>query len=139
MATEKSDQSTPKRGRTLALALKVWPDLEMASISDQRRGLGVILSAAYGWLIFGVTLLWLISETRLLDLRLNWGLVAIFIPLRLIAGQLDLTSLLFNDAAHSKGSAARFITWSAALIIGPIALWLDVMAILADAIISWPK
>jgi serine phosphatase RsbU (regulator of sigma subunit) len=139
MTTERSNQPTQKRSLTMAFAVKIWPDLETADMSDQRRGLGVILSAVYGWLIFGVTFFWLISDTRLLDLRNHWVLIAIFIPLRIIAGQLDLTSLLLNDVSHSRGSAARFITWSAALIIGPIALWLDVIAILVAAIISWSK
>ncbi len=112
------------------VALKIRPEIEESSGLERASQLldtsGLLLALPLA--LIGV--IWLVWSTDLNLIREQWlGLVLIFMLLAIFSRytfelRLQLTK---NEFATSRGSLAPLISWSGALIFGPIAIWPDLL------------
>jgi len=71
--------------------------------------------------------IWLVFVTNWQDFSDEWLIFCIALVLHLAFSWLNLSTLLEGEMAKVPGSHGRFITWAAMLLIGPIALWIDMI------------
>jgi serine phosphatase RsbU (regulator of sigma subunit) len=108
------------------------PDNPTAEVRERTQELALMGTVLYGLLLAVVSIIWLILETRRDSISDDWLLVLFLVALRIGASQLDLSSQLIGDPGYFKGVPGRVITWSAVIVFGPIALWLDFLAAVTD-------
>lgn len=77
-------------------------------------------------------LFWLLLVTDWAVWVRQWTLLLPALLLRQAFAWLDLSSWLDGQRAQVRGAHGRFVTWSAALLLGPTALWLDLFGALLD-------
>ena len=76
------------------------------------------------------TLVWLIAVTDVRSIVSSWWLLLLLLALGGLFALLKLANLSDGHRVYADGSHGRFLTWSAVLIIGPTALWLDIVVLL---------
>jgi serine phosphatase RsbU (regulator of sigma subunit) len=114
-----------------------WPDL--GSIPQERRlvGIGDVLSVLFATPIAAYGLVWLLRITDLEVISANWSFVLLLSGLVLLFWRLPFFLIVeagSDPYASSEGSLAGTIGWIAVFILGPTALWIIVLAEIADFI-----
>lgn len=126
--------SSDPEPRWVRLAARWWPQLRQMPPGVRAEGALLVWAALYGVTLAVPSLLWLIVRSLPLSADLAWWSLLLFFLLRLILGWFDFTAILNGDDGYSGSAQGRLITWSAALLIGPPALWLDVIALTLTAL-----
>ncbi|MCP4419605.1 MAG: PP2C family protein-serine/threonine phosphatase [Chloroflexi bacterium] len=114
---------------------KSWSQFDTVAVEEQLRAKRTVLLFLLFLLPALATLVWLVVVTDIsVFVSSRWLLLAIFALCELFA-LLKLANLFDGHKAFVGGSHGRFLTWSAVLIVGPTALWLDILTLILLAII----
>ena len=81
--------------------------------------------ATFVWLVMASN--WRISSQSML-------ILAVSLILHFAFRWLNLSELFDGELATVQGSHGRFVTWAAVLLVGPIALWIDVLGACGQAV-----
>ena len=92
---------------------------------------GALFAPAVGVLV------WLVVETERPLNKERLLLFAMAFGLHLLFAWLDLSNVLDGAVAQASGSHGRFATWSAVLLLGPVALWIDLVGLLVRQLVFW--
>lgn len=116
----------------IRIAGKLWDDRETLDESERKRRLEVLVGMAYGVLLAVVGLGWLVVATDLSLVRAEWPTLLLMLVLALLLNQLDF----FWIVQRRTGTYERWgsplgglVTTSAALLLGPTAIWLSVLIV----------
>jgi len=122
-----------------AIARRFRPELETGNELERVSGIADIIGFLYSAPLVLLGGLWLIAVTDL-DLMVTEGLMLlILLGLALLFDRLrffiflDIKGLFVN----ADGSLSSVAVWSGALLFGPSALWLAVIAALAEFVREW--
>jgi serine phosphatase RsbU (regulator of sigma subunit) len=124
----------------LALAKRFWPELETMDGQDRTSGLFDVVGFLYSAPLVLAGLVWLIAATDLALIRAELPMLALLFILQLLFERLDF--FLFVEVTPGslsswQSSLGPVVIWSAALILGPSALWLFVIWWLTWFVRSW--
>jgi len=124
------------------VARKLRPDLE--TLSGQRRMSGVadIVSLFFSLPLFIISLVWLIAASDWEIIIQNWMLVLLLAALIILFNRFSfyvITEIRSGGYANSSGAFDGTVLWTAVLILGPVAIWLDVIWNLASFLRDIPK
>lgn len=119
------------------MAARVWPELRPAEPDLQLEGATLVWSTGLGVVLSLGGVIWLSAQSNLGLLTGWWSSLLLFLVFRLILGWFDFSDIVNRQDHHFRGAQARLVTWSAALLIGPLALWLDVLAHVLTAALAW--
>jgi serine phosphatase RsbU (regulator of sigma subunit) len=105
------------------------PDLE--SLSGQRRLSGVadIISLFYSLPLLVLSLIWLLSVSNWITVRQHWSLFLLFGVVLILFNRFRfyfITEIRSGGYANSHGALDGIALWTAVLIFGAVAIWLDV-------------
>ena len=122
-----------------AITKRFRPELETGSELERVSGIADIIGFLYSAPLALLGGLWLIAVTDL-DLMVGEGLMfLVLLGLTLLFDRLrffiflDIKGLFVN----AEGSLSSVAVWSGALLFGPSALWLAVVAALAEFVSEW--
>jgi serine phosphatase RsbU (regulator of sigma subunit) len=122
------------------LARKLRPDLN--TLSGQRRlgGVADVVSLFFSLPLLVVALVWLarVSEWRVVEQQ--WPLVLLLGALIILFNRFSfyiITEIRSGGYANSQGALDGMVLWTALLILGPVAIWLDVLWNLGNFIYNW--
>lgn len=122
------------RQRLTAIARRFLPDLPYATPEIQSAALGSVLGALYGLPLAMTGLVWLLLVTDWAVLAAQWPLLLLLLILHGLLRYFNFSTVLEDDSVRVHGTQARMVTWSAALLLGAGALWLDVASALVDVL-----
>ena len=129
-----------KYNRLSNFAEQFWPGLN--SLNDQRRfvGTGEVISFLYTLPLAIIGLIWLIFITDLdvlteqaIFLLFNLGLIFLFSRLSYFI----IIEIRPDRYGSSQDSLATMILWSAVFLLGPTALWLNVIYAFINFLGNW--
>ena len=111
-------------------ARKIRPDL--SALSGQRRlgGVADVISLFFSLPLLVVGLVWLVRASDWQAIIQHWGFVSLMALLIVVLNRLSfyvITEIRAGGYANSQGALDGIALWSAALIVGPVAIWLDVL------------
>ncbi len=109
---------------------KLYPQAERDAVAHQLKAKRAILLFVLLLLPALATLIWLVAVTDVTVFVSSWWVMLLLLALCELFALLNLTDLFDGHQTFAGGSHGRFITWSAVLILGPTALWLDLFALL---------
>jgi serine phosphatase RsbU (regulator of sigma subunit) len=121
------------------LALRIWPGL--ADLPPDRRVISSldVLGTFYYAALAGVGILWLAAASDWSRLAGEWPLV-VFLLLLLIPinrySFFSLTELRPGMISSVSSSLDGSVAWAAALILGPVGLWLGVVSVLGRLLVA---
>jgi serine phosphatase RsbU (regulator of sigma subunit) len=128
--------------RLIALAKRFWPELETLSGPNLVAGVGDVIGVLYSLPLVLVGVLWLIAVTDLALVRAEWPVLCLLFVLLVLFerfGFVVLVELKPGRFANLAGSLEGIITWSAALMFGPTALWLAFLWWVIDFTRNWRR
>lgn len=116
--------------RLLALARRFWPELETMDGQDRASGVFNVVGFLYSAPLAVIGLVWLVAVTDLSLLWTEWPMLVLLFVLQVLFERLDF--FLFIEVTPGtlsswQSSLGPVVVWSAALILGPSALWLFVV------------
>lgn len=121
--------------RLLPIARVFRPELDELTGDDLINRLADVISLVYATPIALVGLVWLIAVTDLSLIGAHWPALLAALVLVILLRRLSFT-LLFEfhpgNYADWRESLERIVSWSAALLFGPTALWLTVLGVLTQ-------
>ncbi|MCB8967867.1 MAG: PP2C family protein-serine/threonine phosphatase [Ardenticatenaceae bacterium] len=123
------------RRRLTAVTYHFLPELRQATLEMQSAALGSVLGTLYGVPLALAGIIWLLWVTDWAMFAAQWPLLLLLFALHRLLGYFDFSTVLASDSVRVHGSQARLVTWSAALLLGPGALWLDLLGALIDALL----
>ena len=122
------------------LARKLRPDLN--SLSGQRRlgGVADVVSLLFSLPLLVVALVWLVRVSDWRVVGQQWPLVLLLGALIILFNRFSfyiITEIRSGGYANSQGALDGIVLWTALLILGPVAIWLDVLWNLGNFIYNW--
>ncbi|HSQ18307.1 MAG TPA: hypothetical protein VLM83_11445, partial [Anaerolineales bacterium] len=122
------------------LARRLRPDLN--SLSGQRRLSGVadVVSLLFSLPLLVVALVWLVRVSDWRVVGQQWPLVLLLGALIILFNRFSfyiITEIRSGGYANSQGALDGMVMWTALLIMGPVAIWLDVLWNLGNFIYNW--
>lgn len=116
------------RERLAAIAQRFSP--ELAEITGHARAVSVmaVLGALYGIPLALAGLTWLVWVTDWTIIAANWPTFLLLLALHWLFGLLDFSTVLESDSLQARGTQGRMVTWSAALLFGPTAVWIQLLS-----------
>lgn len=124
------------RERLTAVAQRFAPELTEVGGDVRAVSLISIWGTLYGAPLALVGLVWLIWQTDWLVVLANWPLFLLFLALHWLFGLLDFSTLPEEGSLQVSGTQGRIVTWSAALLFGPTAVWIQLVSQSARLIFS---
>jgi serine phosphatase RsbU (regulator of sigma subunit) len=121
------------------IAKKFRPELDASGATDRLGGVADVLGVLYSAPLTLLGLLWLVAVTDLSLMKDEWLTLLILLVLVFLFDHfhffihLDVEGLFLS----AEGSLRRIATWSGALLFGPSALWLAVLATLGRFFHEW--
>ncbi len=111
-------------------AIAQWLSPELAGVSGDVRAVSLIAiwGTLYGAPLALAGLAWLIWQTDLAILRANWPLFLLFLALHWLFSLLDFSTVQESGSMQVPGTQGRIVTWSAALLFGPTAVWIQLIS-----------
>lgn len=112
--------------RLRAIATKIWPELDSLSGLKYIEGLANVTGFLYTVPLALAGLVWLAAVTDPAQVRARWPMLGLLFALLLLSDRLsffffvEIAPGTYNDF---QACLDTVITWSVALILGPIALW----------------
>jgi serine phosphatase RsbU (regulator of sigma subunit) len=125
---------------SLAIASKLWPELETMGPRERAGGVFEIFGFLYSAPLALVGFVWLIAITDLHLIRLEWLTLLFLFALLFLFRRFDFFFFIETQPgafAHFASSFEPIITWSAVLIFGPSGLWMTVLWDLIDFARQW--
>ncbi len=135
-----SDSRRPLLTYAFALAKKFWPELENMRGRGQIAGVADVIGVIYLMPLAFIGLVWLIAITNSTVLQATWPTLLLVLALLFVFDRLqffvffEVTPGTYADWTWSLWSV---ITWSAALMFGPSALWPTIIWRLVTFIYKW--
>ena len=126
--------------RLLSIASKFWPGLEDLSGLERAEGVGDVTGYLYSAPLALAGLVWLALVTDIGVLRTAWPVLLLLLALHLLFDRLDFYFFLPVPQAIDaswEDNLGSVITWSAALMFGPTALWATVLWELISRAQQW--
>jgi hypothetical protein len=138
-----TETSTATETRLLSVVKLLWPALEDMSGDELTNGIVDIVGCLYGAPMALAGLVWLVAVTDLNLIQAQWPVLLLLLGLVLLLRQLRFSFLLEiapRSYASAEGSLKEIVSWSAALVFGPSALWLTVLGAVGDLFLErqWP-
>ncbi len=130
---------TTIESRILPIAKLFWPALEEMREDERNAGISLVFEFLYSAPIAFIGLVWLAAVTDLRLIRTEWSALLLLLGLVILLKQLSFTFFIEiapRSYGSAEGSLREIISWSAALVFGPAALWLTVLGGLGDWIIK---
>ncbi len=137
-----SDSKHPLSTWALTLAKKLWPAVETMHGRERITGVADIIGVLYLTPLTLVGLVWLVAITDMTVLWAAWPTLLLVLVLLFLFDQLqffvffEVTPGYYADWTWSLWSV---ITWSAALIFGPSALWPTMLWRFVTFIYKWHR
>ncbi|MFC2036817.1 PP2C family protein-serine/threonine phosphatase [Chloroflexota bacterium] len=116
--------------RLLAIAKRFWPTLETASKLERTWAAFDLFGILYTVPVVLVGLTWLAAVTDLSLIRREWSTLLLLCALLFLFKRLRFFAFIEAPGDRSSQFDSTFepiVTWSAALIFGPTALWIAVL------------
>lgn len=126
--------SSDQPPRWVRFAARLWPQLRQIDPGLQLEGAVLVWATLFGMALAVPGFIWLLIQTTAVPASLPWWSLLLFLILRLVLGWFDFAAILNGDVEYGGNAQGRLITWSVALLLGPLALWLDVIANLLTAL-----
>lgn len=123
------------RQRLTRITQRFLPQLTLATVEVQVAALGSVLGALYGIPLALVGLVWLVLATDWAALAAQWPLLLLLFILHRLLSPFNFSTVLEDDSVRVHGTQARLVTWSAVLLLGGGALWLEVFGALIYAVL----
>ncbi len=121
--------------RTLmSITARFLPDLAQASGELQLSALVAVMGALYGLPLAVIGLVWLTLQTDVGVLQSSWSMLLVLLLLRWMLFRFDFSTVLESESVRVVGSQGRLVTWSAVLLFGATALWVEVIATIVDTL-----
>lgn len=116
------------RKRLTAIAQRLSP--ELAGVSGDVRAVSLIAiwGTLYGTPLALVGMVWLVWQTDLAVLRANWPFFLLLLALHWLFSLLDFSAVQESGSMQVSGTQGRIVTWSAALLFGPTAVWIQLIS-----------
>jgi hypothetical protein len=121
--------------RLLPLARIFRPELEELAGDELINRVADVISLVYSAPISLAGLIWLVIATDLAVIAAHWPLLLVSLALVVLLRRLNFTLLFEFHPGHYadwRESLERVVSWSAALLFGPTALWLTVLGVLTQ-------
>jgi hypothetical protein len=137
-----AEAPTPTESRLLRVALFFWPALAELDGEDLSRRLADVLGLLYGAPIALMGMGWLIAITDLLLIGSQWPLLLLFTGLMILLRRWPFSHLIKvgpGNYADWQESLDVIVSWSAALALGPTALWVTVLGVVIDHLLPGPQ
>jgi serine phosphatase RsbU (regulator of sigma subunit) len=137
-----TEAPTPTESRLLRVALFFWPALAELDGEDLSRRLADVLGLLYGAPIALMGMGWLIAITDLLLIGSQWPLLLLFTGLMILLRRWPFSLLIRvgpGNYADWQESLDVIVSWSAALALGPTALWVTVLGVVIDHLHPGPQ
>lgn len=140
MTQEQENSLREKYNRLSILAERIWPGLN--TLSDQRRyvGTGEVITFLYTLPLAIIGFIWLVFVTDInvitgnsIFLLFNLGLIFLFSRLSYYI----IIEIRTDRYGSSQESLSSMIQWSAVLLLGPTALWLNIIYLLIEFLRNW--
>lgn len=140
MTQEQENSLLEKYNRLSNLAGYFWPGVN--TLSDQRRyvGTGEVITFLYTLPLAIIGLVWLVLVTDInvitgksIFLLFNLGLIFLFSRLSYYI----IIEIRTDRYGSSQESLAPVIQWSAVFLLGPTALWLNIIYLLIEFLRNW--
>ncbi len=116
------------REKLIAIAQRFSPELQNVSGDVRAVSLMGILGTLYATPLAVVGLVWLAWQTDLAFLAANWPVFLLLLVLHLLLSRFDFSTVLESDSVQVQGTQGRLVTWSAVLLFGPTALWIELVS-----------
>ncbi len=112
------------------LARKIRPDLD--ALSGQRRlgGVADVVSLIFSLPLLVVGLVWLVRVSNWEAIGRYWVFISLMAALIVVFNRLSfyvITEIRAGGYANSQGALDGIALWGAVLMVGPVAIWLDVL------------
>ena len=140
MTQTQNESLIGKYNRLSIFTERFWPGLN--TLSDQRRyvGTGEVITFLYTFPLAIIGLIWLLLATDLtvifdhaIFLLFNLGLIFLFSRLSYFV----IIEIRTDRYGSSQDSLAPMILWSTVLLLGPTALWLNIIYLLIEFLRNW--
>ncbi len=116
------------------ISRNLWSQFDTVAVEQQFQAKRIVLLFLLLLLPAFVALVWLFAVTDIaVFVSFYWLLLLLFVFCELFA-LLKLANLFDGHRAYVGGAHGRFIIWAAVLIVGPTALWLDIISLL---LLAW--
>jgi serine phosphatase RsbU (regulator of sigma subunit) len=112
------------------LARKIRPDLD--ALSGQRRlgGVADVVSLFFSLPLLVVGLTWLVRVSNWQAVGQYWVFISLMAVLIIVFNRLSfyvITEIRAGGYANSQGALDGIALWGAVVMVGPVAIWLDVL------------
>jgi len=134
-----TDAPTTVEARLLPVAKLLWPGLEEMKGDERTAGITVTIGFLYSAPIALAGLVWLTAITDVRLMRTHWATLLLLLGLVILLKKLSFTFFIEiapRSYASAGGSLREIVSWSAALVFGPTALWLTVLGAVGGWIIE---
>lgn len=134
--------SFPKQSFLFRVARLFFPALADLDEQDVPYRLADVLGLLYGTPVTLIGLSWLIAVTDLSLISAKWPLLLLFTSLTVLLRRWPFSLLIRvgpGSYADWQESLDMIVSWSAALALGPTALWITVPGVLIDHLLSGPQ
>ncbi len=125
----------------LAIAKRVWPELETRQGIERSAGLVNLATLLYSLPLALLGLVWLVACTDLTLMREEWLTLAVLLSLIFLFQRLRF--FLFMEVGEttfsSSGALDDIVAWCGALLLGPSALWMGLLWVLFDFGRHWSR
>lgn len=116
------------RERLIAIAQRMSPELRHVTGDVRAVSLMAILGSLYGLPLALGGLIWLSQQTDWQVIAAYWPIFLIFLGLHGIFSLLDFSTVLESESLQVQGTQGRIVTWSAVLLFGPTAVWIQLLS-----------
>lgn len=116
------------------LAQKLRPDLETLSGQPRLGGVADVITLLYMIPLAVAGLIWLVIVSDWQVLRQWWGILFLSLVLMYLFNRFSfflITEIRSGGYANSQGALDDMVQWSAILLVGPTAIWLELFSALA--------
>ncbi len=110
-----------------AIARRLWPELETLAGRARVAGLGNVFGTLYPLPLAIAGLVWLTAATDADVVRSQWPALLVVLGILYVFERLDFFYAVEIEKgldATATGTPAMVLAWAAALIYGPVAIWL---------------
>jgi serine phosphatase RsbU (regulator of sigma subunit) len=111
-------------------ARKFRPDLDKLSGQQRLGGVADVVSLVFSLPLLAVGLVWLARLSNWEAARQQWAFLILMAVLIIAFNRLSfyvVTEIRAGGYANSQGALDGLALWGAALMVGPVAIWLDVL------------
>lgn len=128
--------------RLLPVASRIWPELAALNEIDQHHAAFTLVMLAYAVPLAIGGMVWLALVSEVDAFAAHWPLMLVLFPFMIAFRRLSLfvtVELRPGMYGTTTSTVENIVGWSAALILGPTVLWLEVLADVLRAAWDWNR